>query len=477
MVTILSFSRRTSCRTVIMVVVMMITLITIIVGYVTPPKHYETYLDTAKSHYGSIVDYVEDSIYYWTASPDYYEDNDNLDHDLTEGEINYILAKLETPLHDVFENNRTREEEFEINKKIYNEVLSKEINEPNVDNLVYEDDNLAGRASATLFALVQDKDLNDMIRTIKQIESKFNNKYRYPYTFLNDEEFTDDFKKSIINTLPPNRIVNFGLIEGEEWAMPDHIDRQRFEETNQILEDGGVRYSKKESYHNMCRYYSKGFYKHPLLQAYKYMWRIEPGTNFYCSIDYDIFQFMSLNDKIYGFVLNLYDSAKSVASLWNHTMEFVRANPKYLNRNGAFEWLKEDMQNPENYDIAGGYSTCHFWTNFEIIDMDFLRSPAYDDYVNYLEKTDNFYYERWGDAPVRSIALGLFADKSQIHWFRDVGYYHEPYTNCPASPAENPRCDNRCQPGLFTPYEDLEIQNCQASWLRYAMSEEEIDMF
>ena len=33
--------------------------------------------------------------------------------------------------------------------------------------------------------------------------------------------------------------------------------------------------------------------------------------------------------------------------------------------------------------------------------MRFLRSQAYIDYFNYLDQAGGFYYERWGDAPVR----------------------------------------------------------------------------
>jgi len=33
------------------------------------------------------------------------------------------------------------------------------------------------------------------------------------------------------------------------------------------------------------------------------------------------------------------------------------------------------------------------WSNFEIADMDFWRSPAYTAYVDYLETSGGFYYE------------------------------------------------------------------------------------
>ena len=63
--------------------------------------------------------------------------------------------------------------------------------------------------------------------------------------------------------------------------------------------------------------------------------------------------------------------------------------------------------------------------------MDFWRSPAYQDFFNYLDTQGGFYYERWGDAPVHSIAANLFLKKEQIVFFDQIGYEHNPYTHCP----------------------------------------------
>jgi hypothetical protein len=58
------------------------------------------------------------------------------------------------------------------------------------------------------------------------------------------------------------------------------------------------------------------------------------------------------------------------------------------------------------------------WSNFEIADMDFWRGEAYSKFFEFLEAKGGFYYERWGDAPVHSIAASLFARPDQIHFFR-----------------------------------------------------------
>jgi hypothetical protein len=126
---------------------------------------------------------------------------------------------------------------------------------------------------------------------------------------------------------------------------------------------------------------------------------------------------MEDNDKLYGFVINIYDSPESIETLWPQTLEFLAEHPEYIHPNNAMNWLTDSKNRPGHNQKANGYSTCHFWSNFEIGDMNFWRSQAYEDYFNHLDRAGGFFYERWGDAPVHSIGLGLFADKDKIHWY------------------------------------------------------------
>lgn len=48
----------------------------------------------------------------------------------------------------------------------------------------------------------------------------------------------------------------------------------------------------------MCRYQSGFFFRHPLTQDLDYYWRVEPGIELYCDVDYDPFLFMQMNNKV-----------------------------------------------------------------------------------------------------------------------------------------------------------------------------------
>ena len=166
----------------------------------------------------------------------------------------------------------------------------------------------------------------------------------------------------------------------------------------------------------MCRWNSGLFYKHPALVNTRWYWRVEPKVHFFCDVDYDVFKYMEDNNKTYGFTINLFDAPQSIPTLWPETEKFMAAHPEYIDKNNAMEWLTDRQRRPAHNAKAQGYSTCHFWSNFEVADMNFWRSQAYQDYFDHLDRAGGFFYERWGDAPVHSIALGLFEDKSKIHW-------------------------------------------------------------
>lgn len=84
-----------------------------------------------------------------------------------------------------------------------------------------------------------------------------------------------------------------------------------------------------------------------------------------------------------------------------------------------------------NSDSNGDlWNICHFWSNFEIADLDFYRLKAYRDLFAYLDKEGGFYHERWGDAAVHSLAAAMLLKPEELHHFSDLGYIHDGLQYC-----------------------------------------------
>ncbi|KAJ7453354.1 glycosyltransferase family 15 protein [Mycena galericulata] len=297
----------------------------------------------------------------------------------------------------------------------------------------YNTANSTRRASAAIVVLARNRNLPGVVSSMTQFEAKFNDKFRYPYVFFNEEPFTEEFRRTITAlTLAP---VQFGLIPPEHWYQPDWIDEKRASALRGMMAHRKVPYADSVSYRNMCRFQSGFFFQHELLKPYKYYWRVEPDVDFFCHIDFDPFLFMEGEDKKYGFTVALPEYRRTIRFLWPTVKKFIDENPDLIAPENALSMLTE----------KGYYNLCHFWSNFEIADLDLWRSEPYMKFFEYLDAAGGFYYERWGDAPVHSIGAALFARKDQIHFFNEIGYAHRPFQNCPQGPAHaRGRCD--CNP-------------------------------
>jgi len=130
---------------------------------------------------------------------------------------------------------------------------------------------------------------------------------------------------------------------------------------------------------------------------------------------------MRTNNKKYGFVITLPEYGATIPTLWQETVKFAKANPQYLPANNSLKYLATDQTRDRKMsdNPPPEYNNCHFWSNFEVGDLNFWRGEAYSKYFDHLDKTGGFFYERWGDAPVHSIAAALFLNTNEIHHFAD----------------------------------------------------------
>ncbi|KAJ2356454.1 hypothetical protein GGF43_002067 [Coemansia sp. RSA 2618] len=286
-----------------------------------------------------------------------------------------------------------------------------------------------GNASAALpvraafVVLARNSELHALRATVRQLEDQFNARHGYAYVFLNNEPFTDEFKHAM--EWATSGDCHFGLVPYEHWSAPPWVDRVRAKWAAAAMADH-VPYGGSSSYRKMFE--SGFFFRHPLLDDFDYYWRVEPGVEFTCAILTDPFRFMAENHKVYGFAITLREFPSTVRSLWATTNAFRTAYPDYVVPGNTLRWLTAD---------TGEYNMCHFWSNFEIASLAFLRSEQYLAYFDFLDRAGGFFYERWGDAPVHSLAVAMFLNKSQVHYFDNIGYYHRPFQNCPTDPLFN----------------------------------------
>ncbi|KAI9504872.1 Mnt1 protein [Coemansia spiralis] len=281
---------------------------------------------------------------------------------------------------------------------------------------------------AAMVALVRNSELDGMRATVRQVDDRFNRRFGYPYIFLNDEDFSEEFMKGMreITDAP----IYFGKLPADHWGLSEYVNETKVHEML-AYNKGRYIYGGSYSYRLMCRYQSGFIHKHPLLANLDYYWRIEPGVTYFCDMPYDPFKYMKDNNLVYGFTITPMEKALTVETLWETTRKWMLENPQHLPEESFIKWAVNDKSE---------YTLCHFWSNFEIVDLSFYRSKAYESYFQHLDRAGGFFYERWGDAPVHSIAAAMLLRKEQLHWFEDVGYHHPGYTHCPNDSSMASRC-------------------------------------
>ena len=356
-----------------------------------------------------------------------------------------------------------------------------------IDTQQYLLDSEYVKQNATFVMLARNKELEGVISTLESIETHFNQWFHYPYTFLNDEPFTEEFIEEINKIVSSN--VSFGQLSPETWHL---TNSSSLKENLDLQGDRDILYGDIPSYHKMCRFYSGYFFRHDLVSRYEWYWRIEPEVDFHCDLTYDPFLEMNRSGKKYGFTVIIPELPNTIPTLFRKTLSFIKQNnitvgslwklftmdhylvgtaqnetseiiDKWINYPGEIteiiqreveiEYLLSNLEANSNISKTGlknliarakgqvplvtnqydqlEYNLCHFWSNFEIAKVDIFNNDIYLKYFEFLDQNNGFWEERWGDAPIHSLGLSLFLNVSDIHYFRDIGYRHSSLQHCP----------------------------------------------
>lgn len=199
------------------------------------------------------------------------------------------------------------------------------------------------KANATFVILCREGDINEILQSVQLLETTFNDRphHRYPYVFLNDKPFSDNFKLRMSRAVSSS--AEFGQVPPEMWDIPPEINMDKARKAWDKASKGHMPYGGSQSYRQMCRFQSGFFFRHPLVQKYRYYWRIEPGVKFFCDLtEYDPFRFMEQNNKKYGFVLAVHELPGTVTTLWIYVRQWYEKNRDLLPQNNLFGFITEN---------------------------------------------------------------------------------------------------------------------------------------
>ena len=251
----------------------------------------------------------------------------------------------------------------------------------------------ADRPKAAVYYLVQPSRIHSVLDSLKALDTYFNNRFRYPVIIFHERNFNADHRAQVKNITTSN--LYFQLVE---FKIPDFII-QPFPKSNCKNVSIG--------YKHMCRFHSLCVYEQPIMKQLEYIWRLDDDSFILSNINQDLFRFMSDNDLVYGYTFVTNDGRRCVQHLWKTASSYIREN--HIKTQFFNKWTEPKM----------------YYNNFEVSATKLWYSAEYNEYINMIDRAGGIYYNRWGDAPIKSIAVSMFVPENKTHCFCDVKYKHQ----------------------------------------------------
>jgi len=162
------------------------------------------------------------------------------------------------------------------------------------------------------------------------------------------------------------------------------------------------------SYGGMCTFFAFDIFNYLIEMGYDYYARLDDDSSINTKINYNIFKHMQDNDLVYGYVMQMWEAPHVVNGLF----DFINTN---INKNKIVN---------KDYEFTEKTRLSYYYNNFEIVDINKYMTNTIKDISIKIHESGNIYYQRWGDAPIRTILLNMLFDKNKIKKFIGFNYSH-----------------------------------------------------
>eukprot|EP01041_Mallomonas_annulata_P001745 gene1745-3372_t len=178
------------------------------------------------------------------------------------------------------------------------------------------------------------------------------------------------------------------------------------------------------NYKHMSNFFFHGFLKIPLLQQFKYIFRLDDDTCIQDPINYDIFHEMYTYGLVYSYHTTWNDADNVVKGLSQFVDDYITHNNIQIANIELYNFVKKSNQIPA------------FSTNLEIIDTHKYKRKEILKFIDAVVSSNYIYHRRWGDAPLRFVLAELFWRPNEVLRLCEFDYQHSSW-------AVSSMCDHR----------------------------------
>jgi hypothetical protein len=227
-----------------------------------------------------------------------------------------------------------------------------------------------------------------LIRRNRLLHRNFNRRFGYPVIIFHEGNILPEHQR-VMSRLTPN--LSFVDLSGKAFVTPSHLPAE---------------YRIEIGYKHMCRFYAMQIYD--FVREFDYILRLDDDSFLESPIQYDLFGYMAQQEFVYGYVHKEDEyHQETVATL-------PRFTQGYIQKHGI--------------DIKCSLSdidVLYYYSNFTITQVAFWHQEKVQDYLRAVDESMGIYQFRWGDALLQTLALKMFCDPNQLHYFQDFRYSHD----------------------------------------------------
>ncbi|XP_064637567.1 uncharacterized protein LOC135493866 [Lineus longissimus] len=253
-----------------------------------------------------------------------------------------------------------------------------------------------GKPKGAIYFLIEGKRLSLLKKALSMLDRNYNTVYKYPIILFHEDNINAT-TRTYIRTFTKSLL----FFQEIEMTLP------RYNLISYLVPKKDVCVRRPVSYRHMCRFNAILIYKEPIFNHLEYYLRLDTDSEILRPIKYDIFKRMRDYRKVHGYIWMKYDGNRCVLGLWNATKTYVAENK--IKAQFLDKWPNGRV----------------YYNNFEVSRVDFWRSKEVQGYLDYIDKLGGIYYLRWGDNPIKALAVAVFLPKTKLHYFKDVGYKHD----------------------------------------------------
>lgn len=154
----------------------------------------------------------------------------------------------------------------------------------------------------------------------------------------------------------------------------------------------------------MIRFWFKIVFELPQLSAYEYIMRLDDDSQL-TGEWFNIFDQMRRKDAVY--FANTVDI--DLEGQLPGTMLLEHVIMDYIQNYRIVVKQPDILQN-----VFSNGTVRNYYNNFEVTKLKFFRRPEIRHWVNAIDATNGIFKYRWGDAVLRYLTLGIFAEQREV---------------------------------------------------------------